>query len=88
MIQIPQYAIPLFVAPCVGDGEQVICLILGLIAGVLPKVVGNYHYSRLHIKLPTCFGEILCPDQITWLLVPRSAELIFFRLDCDRESQN
>jgi hypothetical protein len=45
-------------------------------------------YSRLHIKLPTYFGEILCPDQITWLLVPRSAELIFFRLDCDRESQN
>jgi hypothetical protein len=43
MIQIPQHAIPLFVAPCVGDGEQVICLILGLIADVLPKVVGNYH---------------------------------------------
>jgi hypothetical protein len=47
MIQIPQYAIPLFVAPCVGDGEQVICLILGLIADVLPKVVENYHYSVL-----------------------------------------
>jgi hypothetical protein len=32
-------------------------------------------YGRLHVKLPAYFGEIHWPDQITWLLAARSAEL-------------
>jgi hypothetical protein len=54
----------------------------------IPNGFQTFNYSCLHVKLPTCFGKILWPDQIMWLFVPRFTEFFFFWLDCDSKSQN